>query len=340
MGKGPECSPEERSIVKRLYEQNKTVAEISKLMKRSRCFVYNALKHCEKYSTMEKVKRQLRPRKTTSAQDRIIHRTSASDPFLTAKRIKNMLKESHNIEVSERTLRRRLNEFGLRGCVSRKVPLISSRNRQKRLKFAREHLNKPLKFWRNILWTDETKINLFSSDGKRYVRRPPNRARDPKYTTKTVKHGGGRIMLWAAISGKGVGPIVQIEGIMDQYVYKNILTETMIPYTDENMPVTWKFMQDNDPKHTSRVVKQCLSDNFVDVLDWPPQSPDLNPIENLWRTLKVKAGSRNITNLKDLWQVTKEAWNNIPIEEVTKLIDSMPRRCAEIIKNKGFTIPY
>lgn len=340
MGKSRECTVEERILINRLHDQKKSISEIAKLMKRSRCCVYNALKHFQNYGYADKVPRKRRARKTTAVEDRLIHRISAADPLLTSKQIQHMVQEHHNINLSKRSIRRRLNEFGLRGCVSRKVPYLSAKNRQKRLQFARKHLHKSTQWWRRILWSDETKINVFGSDGKMYVRRPPRREYDPKYTRKTVKHGGGHIMIWACMSGLGVGPLVQIRGIMNQHVYKDILLNTTLPYTFDNMPVTWKFMQDNDPKHTAASVKQCLKDNFVDVLDWPPQSPDLNPLENLWRTLKQDVASKCSTNTQQLWTIVQQSWNKISRDDCCKLIDSMPRRCAAVIQNKGYAIPY
>ena len=217
---------------------------------------------------------------------------------------------------------------------------MSKKNIKSRLSFSKEHLNKPITFWKNILWSDESKFCRFGSDGKQYVWRPPNLEHHPKYTLKTVKHGGGNVMVWAAFSWHGVGPIHKIITKMDQHIYKNILTSIMIPFAEDNMPLMWKFMHDNDPKHTSRLVKSCLEENNITVLKWPAQSPDLNPIENLWNDVEEHVRAVKPKNLSDLWEEIQKAWYAIPKERCMALVESLPRRCTAVIQNKGFPTKY
>lgn len=222
------------------------------------------------------------------------------------------------------------------GRSPRKVPLLSKKNMQKRLIFAKQHQHRSN--WKNILWSDETKINLFGSDGKTYVRRPKNKEYDPKYTKKTVKHGGGSMMVWGCFSASGVGPIFWIKDKMCAVDYVGILRNEMLPFAEEEMPLSWQFMHDNDPKHSSRLVKTWLQENSVTILEWPSQSPDLNPIEHLWGILKSKIGHQKSKNLNELWEKVKNAWYSIPT--CLNLVESMPRRCQAVINAKGSTTKY
>lgn len=210
MAKKKWCTEEQRKIIQQMNSRGTSISEIANTLECSRKMVYNALRHIQKYKTSQNVRQAPRPRKTSRKEDSLIYRASAEDPFKSSAVIQREISGKYGINVSSRTIRRRLNEKNLRGCISQHKPHVSKKNIQARLSFAREHLKKPLIFWKNVLWSDESKFCRFGSDGKRYVWRPPNMQHNPKYTSKTIKHGGGNVMVWAAFSGYGVGPIKKL----------------------------------------------------------------------------------------------------------------------------------
>lgn len=203
----------------------------------------------------------------------MITRLAKKDPFLGSILIKHeVFGANERAGVSARTVRRRLVEAGLFGRVARKVPLLEKEHRNARLAFARKYGHWTYAQWQHVLFSDETKVNLISSDGRQYVRRPVKAEMNPRFTKKQVKHGGGNIKIWGSFSGRGVGPVRKVQGNLDQHQYKAILEETMLPYAEKHLPIISTFQQDNDPKHTAHSVKSFLTSQFVSVLDWPANS--------------------------------------------------------------------
>ena len=100
-------------------------------------------------------------------------------------------------------------------------------------------------------------------------------------------------------------------------------------------------MHDGALCHRSLSTRNYLDGRKICVLsDWPPQSPDLNPIENLWSILKEKIDMLNPTNSDELWNYTKQQWNLLDSDVIVKLYDSMPRRIKTALKCKGQQLKY
>ena len=133
----------------------------------------------------------------------------------------------------------------------------------------------------------------------------------------------------------------RIEGIMDKHLYVEILEENMLPSARKlKLGRHWIFQQDNDPKHTSHVAKAYFKNNGIKVLEWPAMNPDLNPIENLWRVLKIAVTKRQPSNKEVLWQYCQEEWEKIPVSVCSNLIQTYNNRLQAVIKAKGHATKY
>ena len=100
------------------------------------------------------------------------------------------------------------------------------------------------------------------------------------------------------------------------------------------------FMQDNARPHSANLTATFLRENNVNVLQWPPCSPDLNPIENFWGALKRELDRREIHGMQELFDVTQEVFTRFDQQTLNQLIESMPERCREVIARNGWHTKY
>ena len=148
-------------------------------------------------------------------------------------------------------------------------------------------------------------------------------------------------MLWGCFSAKGTGRLHRIEGRMNGAMYREILGDNLLPSVRAlKMGRGWVFQHDNDPKHTAKATKEWLKKKHIKVLEWPSQSPDLNPIKNLWRELKLRVAKRQPRNLKDLERICKEEWTKIPPKICANLLKNYNKRLTSVLANKGFSTKY
>ncbi|CAB4382790.1 unnamed protein product [Rhizophagus irregularis] len=194
--------------------------------------------------------------------------------------------------------------------------------------------------WKQVVWSDESRFALFESDGRVKVWRSPGEAYNKDCIQPTVKFGGGSVMFWGCFGWHGVGPLVVIDGNMNSDDYVNVLANHFIPWVN-NYP-GYIFQQDEASCHTSNYSIWWMRTHNVPMLDWVAQSPDLNPIENLWDHLDRQVRKRKSLpkSKQELISVVQEEWRKISIETLTHLILSLPSRIEAVIKAKGGHTKY
>ncbi|MBM6387756.1 MAG: transposase [Paenibacillus sp.] len=256
--------------------------------------------------------------------------------------------ESIDIKMEYSTCLKVLKSMGFQAYIKKKKPFLKAEHRKNRLRWAKAHRNWTSDDWRRMVFSDETKINVWGSDGCKYYWKRPDDILRFHHIEMTLKHGGGGIMMWGCITYDGPGYACQIyDGNMKKEDYIHILSTTLkdtMEWYGYN-PKAIYFQQDKDPKHTSKATKTWLNENKFNTdwtYSWPSQSPDLNPIEHIWHHLKLKLSSypTKAVGVHELWERVEEQWATFTKEDCQRYIDSMPKRIEAVIKAKGGPTKY
>lgn len=332
-------------IIQRLRE-GKSCSSIASELKCSKSTVSKLLKtHPEESSA----RKRGGVSKLTPRDKRRIVSNIANGIVKTPKQAAASLQASMGISVTPQTVRNVLRESGLKAKKKPKKPALTARHRKARLDFALRHKEWTIEDWKKVVWSDETKINRICSDGINYTWQKDKQLPNESNTIQTVKFGGGNVMIWACMTWSGPGAMVQIMGRMDTEQYISILDQNLFRSMEAtcllgDMPPVDQliFQQDNDPKHTARATKAFLKSKKITCLDWPAQSPDLNPIEHLWGELKRRLGryEEHPKGVGELWERINDQWLKIPLSSCQNLIESMPRRIEAVVAAKGGNTRY
>lgn len=270
----------------------------------------------------------------TSRESWNLLRKSRENPMLSASK----LAKAVNLSISTQTVRNILKKNRFRNKRVKHPELVSPVNKEKRLQFARKHVTWGKKKWGKVIFTDEKKWNLVGNDGYITIW-----SENPKETAKQeVKQSNASIMTWGAISAKKGLVIVRIDEKIDSSTYCDMLESCFLNNAQVDLPVDFIFQQDNAPPHSSHQTREFLESRKIEVLQWPPQSPDLSPIENLWGILSEKVYKEGkVYNTKDdLWAAVQTAWDEVPVEIFKNLYKSIPNRLIKVLESGGKRIQY
>ena len=297
------------------------------------------------------IQKQLLPPKEKVSKSKIngrlslhLKNTLEEDPFQTYSELSNKLKlECPNVSEApgKHSVRRFMIKNGYNLSKLPKKPFISSINQEKRLIWSKNLIEKPSDFWDNIVWSDETMVRSNPQHKDLFVKVRKGEIRQKNLVNAKSQNEGVRVMFWGCFSKHEMGPLVAVDGILNGEKYKELLEKHLLPIF-ENSDRQLIFMQDNAPIHKSKLVTEFLADHGIPTIELPAQSPDLNPIENIWAILKAKRARQKSTpkTRRDLIDQMTELWANFEIDFRQNLSNSLPKRLSEVIKNKGKQTTY
>lgn len=286
-----------------------------------------------------------RKRKLSERDVRVLARIVSKKHKTTAAQITAELNVHLNSPVSTRTVRRELHRVNIHGRAAIAKPLVTRANAKRRFQWCKERKSWAVDNVKHVLFSDESTFTVFPTSGRVTVWRSPKEAYHPDCCMPRVKHGGGSVMVWAAISWHSLGPILVLDGRVTAKDYRTILEDHVHPMVQTLYPEGGAVYQDdNAPIHTARLVKDWFDEHESEVehLPWPAQSPDLNIIEPLWGVLEERVRKRfpPPASRSDLATILQEEWLKIPLTTVQDLYMSFPRQIDAVLAAKGGPTPY
>lgn len=237
-----------------------------------------------------------------------------------------------------------MRENNIRHHIPARKPRLTDEHRRKRLEFAEMYLERDSEFWSTVVFSDET---MFSTEGQaaRHCYRPKGQRYNEIYIQTNEHHRRINRGMWGWISSFGPGELTQIEGRSTGEQYLEILEQILIPSVRAYLVPPgepFHFVQDNAPTHTSRIVKEWFQDHEdIILIKLPPNSPDLNPIENVWAEMKKDQQGPLRRNERSLIEHYTDRWEQIKTGDLCKMvIGSMNSRLQQVIDANGGHIPY
>lgn len=331
MGSGKRLTLEEIGKIRALKEEGYSNREIGRRINRSVGVVGNFLKDPENYGKQQHGRTK---RATSSSERRRILRI-ASNASKTSREIQQEAGTSASIRTVQRVLK---SSPGLQRRRLKKKPQLTQRHKEKRLEFARTHMTWKNE-WRDIIFSDEKRFTLDGPDG--YAFYFHDLRKEEKFLVRRHSRAGG-VMVWGAISYNGQIDLIFISGRHTSNDYIEVLRSAKLKIIEKMEGHHWTFQHDHAAVHTARVVKRWFEDEDIAVLDWPSLSPDLNIIENLWGwlTRRIYGSGKQFHTIEELKGAITTAWNEIPLEIIRNLYNSMENRIFEVINRNGGNTHY
>ncbi len=226
---GKELSEDLRIIIVALHKDGLGYKKFGNSLELSYSTVARVIKKFSKTGFTRNRPRKGRSKKLSPCAVRQVQKLASKNRRMSAASIDLEVAEVEGQLVSAQTIRHTLKQVSLHGRHPRRKPLLKLAHKKACKQFAEDYLAKSMNYWNHVLWSDESKVNLFDSDGVQHVWRRPGEEYQENCALPTVKHGGGSIMVWGCMTTAGTGELRFIEGNMDSNMYCDILKQKMMP---------------------------------------------------------------------------------------------------------------
>jgi len=336
----------QRHSIITLLAFGQNVKEISLFLKRDmrtiKRWINSAFNSVDVNLDMKDQHRTGRPSVLNEEEKTLIVARAAEDHFVTP----SMIKIELDLNCSSRTIDRVLIEANLNGRIAMKSYPYTDTQKQIRLLFANNMLSKTNSFWDNVLFTDESSLQLGLHHNKVYVRRP--RGDQYKFMDEYVwkdesKKHSGTLKFFGSFSSHGIGKLYFYKKMTGKEMIK-IIKKAIIPDARRLLSAgPWYILHDNDKRWKNNEVVSFIHNKGITQINdsiWPSYSPDLNPIENLWADLSARVFDRNPCGVDELKEFIEEEWKNTDMQLLQHLAYSMSKRCQLVSDAQGGRIKY
>jgi transposase len=340
------ATPEERDLMLRMRKEGIHASIIAKTFNRSVGTIYRTLSLYHTRGHNYDLPRSGRPKKITERTSRHFKSIINENRHQTLADLTNTINVISNASVSTKTVRRMIGSLGMGSRIARPKPFLKMSHVERRLAWAEAAKSWGAEEWTKVIWTDESSIELGKNSRVCRVWRVPGEAYDEGCLVPTFKSGRTSVMVWGCVAYNRKGPLIflpkdrrtghdYVELILAGPLwdfYKEIYDERGVA----------KVMEDGAPTHTSKAAKTFREMNSLETIPHPAQSPDLNPIEHVWKQLKMAVNKRSQIprDADSLRNALLEEWDKLDLETINRMIESMPDRVDAVLKAKGRSTRY
>ncbi|GET58376.1 IS630 family transposase [Rhizophagus irregularis DAOM 181602=DAOM 197198] len=315
-----ELSPlEKRKIL--AYMENFNPAQIARKMGRDPTTIRRFIDKYKKTGVTENLPRSGRPPALNNNEKNALINEVKKNRREPLHEIINTL----GLSCSLTTARQTLYDAGIHSHVAAKKPFVSKKHALARVSWCEKYKEKTIQDWNQVIFSDESSVEI----------------------------GNGRksVMVWGCFAGGIKGPLIfcdenkEGDEKINSNTYIRILNLHLYPFQHTVCELTGRaaiFQQDNASIHTAKITKNWLKKNKIAIIDWPANSPDLNPIENIWKHLKDNIQARKTfpRTVSELKVALSEEWENLDCSIFEEVVASMPQRINAVLEARGRPTHY
>ena len=352
VGKKKELTPYKRGLIVGAKIAGRSEGEISECFNLPDSTVRTTIIRAAERIDGQSKPRSGRPLCLSDREERILIRYIRAHPKDEFKQVK----EGTGLQISNGTIKNICRRYGITHWRARKRPALDLSHVKARLAWAKAHKDWTVEQWENWMWSDECSAERGKGKRAEWCFGTPAQKWDPKMVTTYSKSKDISVMVWGCfwkkdgVIGRSDLYILDCDYESKKHGYSS---RSYLDVLEDQIPKCWQpglvFMQDGASIHTAKSVQDFFTEHGIPVEDWPPYSPDMNPIEHVWYHLKkyvlehypeLNNQGKGEDAIRALARALVEAWNALPDSLFESLIKSMPDRVNALWKAKGWHTKY